>query len=51
VVDELFAGSDEAVFTFFEGEEGRVTDEDGGVGLVEHAVEVGGQGDEWDVGV
>ena len=48
VVDELFAGALESVGTFFEGEQGGVTNDDGGVGLVEHGVEVGGHGQEWD---
>ena len=48
VVDELFAGALEAVGTFFEGEQGGITDDDCGVGLVEHGVEVGGHGQEWD---
>ena len=32
VVDELFAGAFEAVGAFFEGEQGGIADEDGGVG-------------------
>jgi len=48
VVVELFAGAGESVGTFFEGEECWVADKDGGVGLVEHAVEVGGVGEKRD---
>lgn len=48
VVDELFTRSGQAVFAFFEGEECGVADEYGGVGLGEHPVEVGGEGDERD---
>jgi hypothetical protein len=51
VVDELFAGALEAVGAFFEGKEGGVADDDGGVGLVEHGVEVGGHGQEWNGGI
>jgi hypothetical protein len=51
VVDELFAGALEAVGALFEGEQGGVADEDGGVGVVEHGVEVGGEGEEGDVGI
>jgi hypothetical protein len=48
VVDEFFAGAQEAVDLLFEGEQGWVADEDGGVGLCEHGVEVSGRGKEWD---
>ena len=51
VIDEFFSGSLEAIGAFFEGEESGIADEDGGVCLVEHGVEVGGHGDERNVGV
>ena len=38
----------EAILALFEGEEGGVADEDGGVGVVEHAVEVGSEGKKGD---
>ncbi len=46
MVDEFFAGALEAVGALFEGEERGVADEDGGVGVLQHVVEVGGQGQE-----
>ena len=49
VVDEFFAGALEAVGALFESQQGGVADEDGGVGAVEHGVEVGGHGEERDV--
>ena len=42
VVDQLFAGALEAVGALFEGQQGGVADEDGGVGAFEHGVEIGG---------
>jgi len=51
VVDEFFAGAFEAVGALFKGEQGGIADEDGGVGLVEHGVEVGGVGQERDLGI
>ena len=44
VVNEFFAGALEAVGTLFEGEQGRIADDDCGIGLVEHGVEIGGHG-------
>jgi hypothetical protein len=43
VVDQLFAGALEAVGALFEGQQGGVADEDGGVGAFEHGVEIGGR--------
>ena len=51
VVDEFFAGALEAGFAVFEGEESGVSDEDGGVVVGEHGVEVGCVGDEGCFGV
>jgi len=51
VVDEFFAGALEAVGAFFEGHESGVADEDGGVSMVEHGIEIGGHGDEGNVGI
>jgi hypothetical protein len=51
VVDEFFAGALETVCALFEGKEGWVADEDGGVGVVEHGVQVCRVRQEWDVGI
>ena len=51
MVDELFTGALEAVGAFFEGEQGGIADENGGVGFLEHGVEVGCLGQERDGGV
>ena len=48
MVDQLFAGALEAVSAFFQGQQGGVADEDGGVGSLEHGVEVGRAGQEGD---
>lgn len=49
--DEFFIGALEAVGSLLKGHEGGVADEDGGVGVVEHVVEVGAHGQELGVGV
>ena len=51
VIDEFLAGTLEAVGALFKGEQRGVSDDDGGVSALEHGVEVGGHGKEWDVGV
>ncbi len=48
VVGQLFAGALEAVGAFFQGQQGGVADDDGGVGAVEHRVQVGLEGQERD---
>lgn len=50
-VDEGLAGALEAIGLFFKGEQGGVADKDGGVGQIEHGVEVGGRGDERNLGI
>jgi hypothetical protein len=51
VVDELFAGAFEAVGALLESQQSRIADEDGGVGSLEHGIEVGNRGQEGHVGV
>ncbi len=51
VVDQLLAGALEAVGLLFEGQQGRVADEDGGVGTLEHRGRGRRQRDEGNVGV
>lgn len=46
VVDQLLAGTLEAVGTLFEGEQGGVADDNGGVGAVKHEIKVGVVGNE-----
>ena len=46
VIDQFFAGALEAVGAFFEGHESGIADEDGGVGSIEHGVEIGGHRNE-----
>lgn len=51
VIEELFAGAFVAVSAFFEGHESGVADEDGGVGAIEHGIEVCSHRNKWHIGV
>ncbi len=51
VIDQFLAGALEAVGAFFQSHQGGVADKDGGVGALQHGVQVGGQGQKGHPGV